>query len=175
MTLKALLLALMALPISKEDLPATDAKRSELEAIGAAVYRESGGNLEVMAMTLSLGFYESSYSSRIGRSECKPLECDPIRKHGKIVGHRARGWFQLHQNGLSDEQWEALKGPGSLDAQVKEATRRVRSAFATCKGEPDVVRAAIAQFAGAGCKGMHRVSKFTERLQTYYRVRSRIP
>jgi hypothetical protein len=172
---KTVLLALLSLPLSIEDRPATPAKTAELESIAAAVHREARGDFNVAAMTLMLGWHESAFSSRIGRSDCRGLECDPVRKRGKVVGRLARGYFQLHRNGMSDADWAALNGPDSTDAQVKEAVRRVRSAFATCRGEPDEVKAAIAQFAGAGCKGMVRVPKFRERVRLYYVMRRRIP
>lgn len=175
MIFKTVLLALLALPVSKEDRPVTPEKTAELETIATAVHREAAGDYNVASLTLALGWHESAFSMRIGRSECRKLECDPIRKGGKIVGRRARGWFQLHRNGLTEAEWAALLGPDSADAQVKEAVRRVRSAFATCRGEFDVVKAAIAQYAGAGCKGAHRVPDMRKRIDTYYQVRRRIP
>jgi hypothetical protein len=175
MLFKTVLAALLSLPLSVEDRPATPAKTAELESIAAAVHREARGDFNVAAMTLMLGWHESAFSSRIGRSDCVKLECDPVRKRGKVVDRRARGWFQMHRNGMQQAEWDALKGPDSADAQVKEAVRRVRSAFATCRGEPDEVQAAIAQYAGAGCKGMARVPKFRERVQLYYVMRRRIP
>ena len=174
MTLKILILALATLPISKEDRPVTPAKKAEMDQVAASVFKYSEGNLEVMAMTLMLGQHESAFSSRIGRSECKPKECDPRRVKGKLE-HRARGFWQLHKNGLSDAEWAALHGPGTIDAQAKEAVRRVRSAFATCRGEPDWPRAAIAQYAGAGCRGAHKLKDMNARVKTYSQVRRFIP
>ncbi len=175
MTLKVVVNAIHRLPVAVEDRPVTDAKKAELDAIAESVHRHAAGDFNVAAMTLMLGRFESAFSSRIGRSECRGLECDPVRRGGKVVDRRARGWFQLHRNGLSDAEWEALRGPGSLDAQVKEATRRVRSSFAMCKGEPDIVQAAISAYAGRGCKGMARVPKFRERVKAYAEIRRFIP
>ena len=175
MTLEILISALLRLPIYKDDLPATPDKQTELRNIAAAVYTHAKGDLQVMAMTLAIGKHESGFSSKVGRGECRPKQCDPRRRKDGTIEHRARGWFQVHRNGMSQEAWDELLGPNRIDAQAKEAVRRVRSAFATCKGEPDPISSAFAQYGGAGCKGQKRLKDMPKRIESYYSIRRFIP
>jgi hypothetical protein len=71
----------------------------------------------------------------------------------------------MHRNGLSDAEWRALHGPASLPAQAKEATKRARSALATCRGD---VKGAFAVLGGRGCQGT--LPDIAERLETYRKL-----
>ncbi len=170
MMLKALLAVVLAFPVFHQDLPKTPEKDAELEAVATAVHRESKGDPRIAAMTLTIGRHESNYSSRICRSECRGRECDPRRLKGGALEYRARGCFQMHRNGITDAEWAALKGPGTIDAQVKEATRRVRSAFATCKKQGAL--GAIRAYAGRGCESP--LKDEAARLATYEGIRRRL-
>lgn len=169
MMLKAVVAVVLAFPVFHQDLPKTPEKDAELEAVATAVHRESKGDPRIAAMTLTIGRHESNYSSRICRSECRGRECDPRRVKGGVE-YRARGCFQMHRNGLRDDEWDALKGPGSIDAQAKEAARRVRSAFATCPKQGAV--GAIRAYAGRGCESPLKDEQ--ARLATYESIRRRL-
>src|SRR5262245_60203301 len=75
MTLTVVVNAILRLPVAAEDQPVTPEKRAELEAIARAVHREANGDYNVAAMVLMLGRFESAFSSRIGRGECRGGEC----------------------------------------------------------------------------------------------------
>ena len=170
MTIASLLVALSLLPTWKEDRPVTPEKERQLAEIAAAVHRAAKGDRDVAALTLSLGWHESAFSMRIGRSECHGRECDPRRLRDGTLYYRARGFWQLHQNGMSNAAWAALLGPGSIDAQATEAVRRVRSAFATCRSSGPL--GAVRAFAGNGCSSPLKGEG--ARLATFESIRRRL-
>lgn len=170
MTLKALLVAIGLLPVWKEDRPVTPEKTRQLESIAAAVHRAAKGDPDVAAMTLAIGFHESAYSLRIGVSDCRGRECDPRRLKDGTREYRARGFFQLHRNGLNDSQWGALLGPESFDAQATEAVRRVRSAIATCRSRG--MLGAFRAYAGRQCDAP--LAGEQARLATFQSIRRRL-
>jgi len=165
-----LLAAFLSLPVWKEDRAPelAEAKRAQLEQIQRAVHRAAKGDRRVEALTLANGWHESAYSLRIGRSECQRFECDPRKLRDGTLVHQARGYWQLHRNGLKLEQWQALHGPASLDAQATEAVKRVRAALFMCRGEPDEVLAAFRSFSGRGCRSPLKGE--ASRVETYRKL-----
>lgn len=158
--------AILHLPVWKEDTAPELAwlKQAQLREVDRLVNAETS-DPKVRAFVKAHGYSESRFSLRIMRGECRPLECDPRRVKGGGREFRARGSWQLHKNGLTDEQWAALHGPGSLPAQVKEATRRARGALGECRGD---VRGAFALLGGRGCAGT--LPDMSERLATYKKL-----
>lgn len=161
------LAALFRLPIWKEDTAPELAwlKQAQLREVDRLVGIESRGDQKLKAATIALGNHESRYSLRIMRGECRPRECDPRKKRGGGLEFQARGAWQLHRIGLPDAEWAALHGPDSLPAQAKEATRRMRGALNTCRGD---VKGAFAVLGGRGCAGT--LPDMAERLATYKKL-----
>jgi hypothetical protein len=132
---------------------------------------------ELAAFVIAIGWHETKFSPRLGRSECKPWECDPRRftlpDGRKVVQHRARGTFQVWRTrAMSNEEWDALKGPDSYDAQVKEAVKRSRSALSACRGQTDALAKSFGHYGtGKGCV-ISRTAR--ERVETMARVRSKL-
>lgn len=170
MTLATLLAVVLALPTWKQDVRGTPEKTEQLTAVAAAVHRAAKGDPDVAAMTLAIGFHESAYSLRIGRSECRGRECDPRRLKDGSLEYRARGFFQLHQNGLSSSAWASLLGAESYDAQATEAVRRVRSAIATCRSHG--MLGAFRAYAGRQCDATLKGE--ASRLATFTSIRRKL-
>lgn len=157
--------ALLRLPVYVEDRDSPEAKRAQLEALSRSAKKHAQGDARLEAFVLAVGYHESRYALRIQRCECEQHECDPKRHKDGTIEHRARGLFQVWRIGMPEKEWEALCGPDGLDRQVKEATRRARSALATCRGD---VAGAFSAYGGRAC---HKRSRTTAaRVDTYRRL-----
>jgi hypothetical protein len=177
MMIKTVLLAMLALPPYFPERDTVAERNAMLAEIAPAIIREAKGDRELAAFVISIGWHETKFSPRLGRSECRPYECDPRRftlpDGRKIVEHRARGLFKLHRfRSQTDAEWEALLGPDSLDAQVKEVVKRSRWALAKCRGQTDALAKSFGAYgSGKGCVVMKRSR---ERVETLERVKARI-
>jgi hypothetical protein len=175
MMLKSLIAALLALPVYFPERDTVAERDALLAELAPAIIRETKGDRELAAFVIAIGWHETKFSPRLARSECRPMECDPRRftlpDGRKVVHHQARGTFQLHKNRLENAEWEALRGPGSYDAQVKEAVKRARSALFMCRGKDDAIGRSFGAYGGKGC-AMLKDSR--DRVQTFERVRRSI-
>jgi hypothetical protein len=114
-----------SLPVFHEDVGAAG-KADELAALADAVAARSHGAprppREWAALELTVGRHESNLSSRIIANDCRKHECD---------SGRARGFGQVHRNGLNGADWDAA--PGNIDVQAKLVDDALRRAFHTCE------------------------------------------
>ncbi len=157
------------LPTFKEDVGSEFAqeKRAQIENIATALTsriaeekRWLGSKHELAVFTLVQGNFESGFSLRIARDECRSYECDR---------GRARGMWQMHVEAVhanyggrnmwaSHKLWLALPGldVGSIQLSVNEAVttavraRRMCSTLAARRGE-DWATLAFASYVGQGC------------------------
>jgi hypothetical protein len=137
--------ALAILPVYHEDR-ANPYKGAQLVTVARAVASVSRTREEA-AFLLAIGQHESGLSFRIHFGLCRSFECD----RGK-----ARGLFQSHRNGKSQEEWDGFVGL-TLDAtkaSAGAALRHVRFAQRVCRGEPDPVVATFRAYAGRGCRSV---------------------
>jgi hypothetical protein len=150
--------ALLSLPRYFEDTTAPD-KPAQLATIAAAVAELAvppAGipRREWQALLLAVGFYESTYSLRVHRGECKleKRECDAARAKDGTLFARAKSPWQLHQNTLNRDNWDQLTGIDNTDVQVTEANAALARGWHTCSrsGVP-WQRAAVNGFAGRRC------------------------
>lgn len=160
MTIQTVLAVLQMLAVFGEDRSATAEKAAQLNGLAAAVVSVARDKDEA-AFLIAWGDHETRYSLRIHRGHCRPLECDR---------GRARGPWQNHRNGLSDEKWEALHGVELTRLQAEEAARRARWALNQCKA--DRIRGAFRVLGGNGCTKALRGED--ERVATFRRVRAKL-
>jgi hypothetical protein len=136
--------ALAILPVYHEDRD-NPYKGAQLATVARAVAAVSRSREEA-AYLITIGHHESGHSFRIHFGLCKSFECD----HG-----RARGLFQNHQNGRSQQEWDGFVGLTleATTASTVAALQHVRFAQRVCRGEPDPVIATFRAYAGRGCRG----------------------
>jgi hypothetical protein len=138
--------AMESLPCFHEDRGDPD-KTAQLDAIAAAVAEVSReaprAPREWAALLLTIGYHESTFSLRIQRGQCRPLECD----HG-----RARSAWQLHKNLFTAPVWEQLHGVENTSIQVRAASEALKRAYFTCQrsGVP-WLQATLNGYAGRRC------------------------
>jgi hypothetical protein len=164
----AILVALAALAPFHEDreAPGLAAHRAEVSQAVALVARTP----DEAAFLLSWGWHESKFAIRIGLGKCERYECDPHRRKDGTIEHWARGFWQVHRNGLKRETWARMEGPGTACDQAKEAARMVRWALRACPA--DRIRGAFRVMYGAGCQ--RPLKGEAERVATFYTVRKRL-
>ncbi len=160
MTFAFILAAVLALPTYKEDRPVTLEKTQQLNAISAAVLRHAK-TADEAAFLLALGDAESKFSLRIHAGNCKPTECDR---------GRARGPWQLHRNGMPDEQWDKMHGVENIDEQARVAAARARWALRQCR--VDRIRGAFRVLGGVGCT--RPIKGEDERVKAFEAMRRRL-
>jgi len=141
--------ALERLPVSVDDRSPelATAKTEQLDGIARVVADVSKSAprppREWSALLLTVGFHESSFSLRIQRGDCRPLECDR---------GRARSAWQLHKNLFTAPVWDQLHGLENTEVQVRAADAALRRGFWTCSrsGVP-WLQGTINGFAGKRC------------------------
>lgn len=163
MTFKAILIALALIPQvpSERDTPE---KRAQQAAIASAIVEVSKGDGDLAAFLVAWGSHETNFSLRIQRGNCERWECDR---------GRARGPFQAHRNGMSDERWSRMIGVENTRFQVEQAAKHARWAMRECRltGDARIVSA----FRMLGARGCNQPLKGEgERLATYRKVRARL-
>ncbi len=136
--LKGILFAILAFPLYHEDVLVDD-KRAQLEAIAGAVASVAQTPDEA-AFLLAWGKAETNFSLRIHRGNCSPWECD---------GGKARGPWQTHKNGMSEERWLRMIGVENVEVQAEQALRDARWALYACPN--DRIRGAFRVLAGRAC------------------------
>jgi len=140
--IKAVLVALALLPAVPAER-GTPEKLAQETALASALV-EFGKDPETIAFLTAWGSAESNFSLRIQRGECHRWECDK----GK-----ARGPFQVHRNGKSDEAWARMVGVENTRAQVEQAAKHARWALGVCKLKGDArIVSAFRVLGGRGCE-----------------------
>ena len=136
--LKAILFTILAFPPFHEDTQTED-KRAQLEAVAHAI-ASVARSADEAAFLLAWGKAETNFSLRIHRGECRHWECD---------GGKARGPWQAHKNGMSDERWSKMTGVENVQTQAEQAVQHARWALSACPR--DRIRGAFRVLAGRGC------------------------
>lgn len=156
---EAVLAVLLARPVYKEDnVPELrNAKAAQLQRVADAVVTANRppagiGRSDWAALVLAIGEAESNWSLRIGRTECKPWECDTLRMRDGSLIVRAVGYWQPHKNVLNAEIWHTLIGEETELAQAHNANAMLARGYHTCKnaGVP-WLQATINGYAGKRC------------------------
>lgn len=161
MILRSIVLAILALPLYKEDRPVTLEKVSQLEAVSFAIHAAAKTPDEA-AFLIAWGEAESKFSLRVAAGRCKPTECDK---------GRARGPWQIHRfASMSPEQWDRMHGVENIDEQAVEAARKARWALRQCPA--DRIRGAFRVLGGLGCS--RPLKGEAERVATFNRVRAKL-
>lgn len=126
---QALILSmLLSLPPAYEDRaePGRDARMATIaDAVAQSVDRARcegytadcepiwiGSELDIGALVVTVGWWESRFSRRIHAGQCRPDECDPFRYADGRVVHRARSCWQAQRTGWSRKLWGNLEGTG---------------------------------------------------------------
>lgn len=160
MTLKPILLAVMALATFREDPPDSLEKRAQIAAVGSAV-AEFAKTPNEAAFLIAWAQAETNLSLRIHVGQCKPWECDR---------GRARGPWQTHRNGMPEERWARMVGVENTRAQAEQAAGHARWAMRQCPGDP--IRGAFRRLGGLGCQQSLRGEE--RRMAAFRRVRARL-
>lgn len=155
MTLKVILLAILALPVFKEDRAVELEKAAQLQLIAANI-RMTRLSKDGVAMLIAWGWHESNYSLRIQRGECRKGECP----------NGARGNWQNERTGATESDWDRLVGIENTGVQVARAAWFVNWSLGVCSGD---VRCAYRRLGGlqADCP----LSGEDARMQTFAAVR----
>src|SRR5690348_16392573 len=122
MTFKAILIALALIPQvpSERDTPE---KRAQQTILATELARVS--DRQVLIFLLAWGSHETNFAVRIHAGHCFRWECDR---------GRARGPWQAHRNGMSEERWAQMRGVESTRVQVEQAARHASWALRQCPG-----------------------------------------
>lgn len=159
MMLKAVLaaLALVVTPPADRGTPEQAAQQHVL----AASLTAQKLTPDELAFVLAWGQHETHFAVRIHSGNCKRWECDR---------GRARGPWQLHQNGMRAEDWNRMHGVENTPMQVARAVRQARWALRQCPD--DRIRGAFRVLGARGC-GLPLKGE-AERVATFGRIRSRL-
>jgi len=168
MTLQAILTALGLLAIFHEDVRGPE-KEAQLNAIAAAVAKVSQTQDEA-AFLIAWSNAETHFSLRIAQGDCRRWECDPVRHADGSMTFRARGPWQAHRNGMSDDSWARMTGIENVEHQAEVAARHARWALSACHETGDA--RILGAFRLLGAKHCDQAMKGErERLATYRKVR----
>lgn len=125
--MKALILAfLIKLLVQKEDV-GNPLKQPQLEIIADSI-AQVAKTPEEAARLITMAYWESGLNLRVHSGHCKKNtpECD----HGK-----ARGIYQLHQDGLPEDRWSKMHGIDHTLEQTEEAHVRIERRHRQCGGD----------------------------------------
>jgi len=100
----AVFTVLMALTPSRHDTETQDERAGRMWITSHAIATVSKSDRDA-ALLITQGFYESKFDAAVGAAQCRPGTCDWSTKLGI---HKARGFWQLHENTKNTEQWHAL-------------------------------------------------------------------
>lgn len=164
--------AIGRLPVYFEDRAEKDAKAAQLDAMADAIeyatetHKPPGvGVKDWNALLALIAWHESTNSLRIHRGDCKPQECD---------GGKARGPWQQHRNGRTEEDWERLHGLDNVGFQAATASQQLRRGFLTCKGSKTPwLTATLNNYAGKACDAPEWPGR-TDREETWTKIRRRL-
>ncbi len=164
--------ALRSLPVYFEDRADPELKATQLADMATAIeqaaeqHRPPGVKVKDWEATLiTVAFHESTNSLRIHQGLCKPHECD---------SGRARGPWQQHRNGRTEDDWNALIGLEHTGFQAETASVQLRRGFLNCKGSPAPwLQGTLNNYAGKNCNELNW-DGLEDRLQTWTKVRARL-
>lgn len=122
-----LLVILMALPIRGSDAAPELEPRMRVVADAVAVASVADdwpdSRESLAGLLVSIGYYESGYSRRIGEGRCGPNECDAVRGADGRIWHRARSYWQIQQSALVPlDDWRRMVGTGPEPVRLAAST-----------------------------------------------------
>lgn len=173
----AILSALSILPTFHEDVELGSQRDEQLKVVATALAEEApryrrtwpGSTAELVAFAVAIAKHETHLSARIQAGRCKPLECD----RGK-----ARSYWQLHKNALTDEEWQRTVGleQENVSFAARVALKRIVSSRNLCKlyegSGPTLDEMTFNAYAGHGC--LSRLKDGQARVATYRKVLARL-
>ena len=129
-----------------------------------------------IALLITIAAHESRLSARIAANECKPWECDAVKRrdpltHELITFHQAAGLFQEHRNANNAGTW----GSPELAVQVRSGYALLRRSYWSCRRlapSTNWVAFTINAYAGKRCDAEWQ--GLTDRLATWQRVRAKL-
>ncbi len=151
MIAEAVLAIVTSLPVYIEDRAPefAEAKREQSVAFSHAV-ADASDSPEMATMLVTLAWWETRLSLRIGAGLCKPHECDRGLARGLMQAQRT--------NDMTDADWDGLIGNTyePLAASARHAARLIRGARRRCRSlelSQDWAAGVFSQLAGRGCVG----------------------
>ncbi len=164
--------AMKRLPVYFEDRAEPELKAAQLADMATAIeqaaeqHKPPGvGAKDWQALLALVAWHETTNSLRIHRGDCKPTECD---------GGRARGPWQQHRNGRSEQDWNALTGLENVGFQAETASVQLRRGFLTCKGSKTPwLTATLNNYAGKVCDAPEWPGR-VDREETWTKIRRRL-
>jgi len=87
------------------------------------------------AFLVAWGRSESEFNDDVIAGRCRRYQCDARKRADGTIVHLARGAWQQHRNGRTQEEWDALIGPDAIREQAKAASKMTRWSLAHCKGD----------------------------------------
>src|SRR5262245_33852602 len=79
------------------------------------------GTAQELALVLTaIAWHESHFDLGVHAGECKPSQCDPLRRaDGSVIPHQAASLWQIHQTPVVPaEVWHRLAGTGAEATQL---------------------------------------------------------
>lgn len=163
--------AIGRLPVYFEDRAEKEQKAAQLADMATAIEQACAQHAAPMkekdcqALAGAVSWHESTNSLRIHRGDCKPHECD---------GGRARGPWQQHRNGRSQQDWDALIGIENTGYQAEAAVKQLRRGFLTCRGaKVPWLAGTLNNYAGKACDAPEWPGR-ADREETWTKIRRRL-
>lgn len=162
--------AMSRLPVYFEDRD-NPAKEEHTRALAAAIEKASDvrpkgvSRKDWQALLVAVGYWESTFSIRIHRGDCKKHECD---------AGRARSPWQMHRNVFTAPVWDQLFGIEHVELQARTASEMLARSYWQCAraGVP-WVNGTLSAYAGKRC-GDNAWPGFDKRYKTFVSVRARL-
>lgn len=166
---KALLVLLLGLRAPAGDPEAPEARAARLERVAGAVAAASaefaggeaprwpGGEAELAALLVAVGYEETGFAERFHELRCREGECDSYRVAGELR-FRAKSPWQLHSTRLTQDEWPLITGAD--EASTRLAARAAARVLTYGRGSCGSVDGAISIYAtGRTCRWKDRAKR----------------
>lgn len=162
---KPILTVLLALDPYYQDNESMEERSARMEVVARAIDRAaqhatceateeactpvwSGSKMELTALLVGLGYFESRFAKHVHEGRCGTYECDAIvyrDVHGRVlrVMHRARSSWQLQRTMLVQRYWDHLEGTSDRSTTLAawSAALVLASSRGRCKDLPGTISA----------------------------------
>lgn len=163
--------AMARLPTYFEDRADPELKAVHTQDLARAIEQASTkppGGLspkDWQALLVAVGYWESTFSIRIHKGDCRPKECD---------AGRARSPWQMHRSVFTAPVWDQMFGIEHVDLQAQTASDMLKRSYWTCarSGMPWLA-GTLNAYAGRRCTDVSW-GGLGDREQTFMRIRSRL-
>jgi len=72
----------------------------------------NGSELDLAALLVTKGWWESRFAKNVHEGKCGPEECDATRLRNGAIVHRARSPWQIQRTSYSEALWDDMQGSG---------------------------------------------------------------